>query len=232
MASVSISCPSCSATEGVVRNGKSTAGHQRYLCSHCRKTWQLQFTYTASQSGTHQKIIDMAMNGVGCRASARIMGVGLNTILRHFKKLRPQSVTSRIQPGSDVIVCAEMDEQWGYVGAKSRQRWLFYAYDRLRKTVVAHVFGERTMATLGRLMSLLSPFDVVIWMTDGWPLYESRLKGKLHVISKRYTQRIERHNLNLRQHLARLGRKSLSFSKSVELHDKVIGHYLNIKHYQ
>ncbi|QAU90331.1 IS1 family transposase [Escherichia coli] len=165
MASVSISCPSCSATDGVVRNGKSTAGHQRYLCSHCRKTWQLQFTYTA-------------------------------------------------------------------VGAKSRQRWLFYAYDRLRKTVVAHVFGERTMATLGRLMSLLSPFDVVIWMTDGWPLYESRLKGKLHVISKRYTQRIERHNLNLRQHLARLGRKSLSFSKSVELHDKVIGHYLNIKHYQ
>ncbi|SRR98236.1 IS1 ORF2 [Shigella sonnei] len=72
----------------------------------------------------------------------------------------------------------------------------------------------------------------LIWMTDGWPLYESRLKGKLHVISKRYTQRIERHNLNLRQHLARLGRKSLSFSKSVELHDKVIGHYLNIKHYQ
>ncbi|AWV50686.1 hypothetical protein BWR58_25900 [Shigella sonnei] len=119
MASVSISCPSCSATDGVVRNGKSTAGHQRYLCSHCRKTWQLQFTYTASQPGT-----------------------------------------------------------------------------------------------------------------DGWPLYESRLKGKLHVISKRYTQRIERHNLNLRQHLARLGRKSLSFSKSVELHDKVIGHYLNIKHYQ
>ncbi|PPE14146.1 IS1 family transposase, partial [Escherichia coli] len=42
----------------------------------------------------------------------------------------------------------------------------------------------------------------------------------------------ERHNLNLRQHLARLGRKSLSFSKSVELHDKVIEHYLNIKHYQ
>ncbi|EGW2929900.1 IS1 family transposase, partial [Shigella flexneri] len=27
-------------------------------------------------------------------------------------------------------------------------------------------------------------------------------------------------------------RMSLSFSKSVELHDKVIGHYLNIKHYQ
>ncbi len=41
--------------------------------------------HTASQPGTHQKIIDMAMNGVGCRASARIMGVGLNTVLRHLK---------------------------------------------------------------------------------------------------------------------------------------------------
>ncbi|WP_369010479.1 IS1-like element transposase [Klebsiella pneumoniae] len=50
-----------------------------------KATWQLQFTYTASQPGTHQKIIDMAMNGVGCRATARIMGVGLNTILRHLK---------------------------------------------------------------------------------------------------------------------------------------------------
>ncbi len=99
------------------------------------------------------------MNGVGCRATARLMGVGLNTILRHLK-LRPQSVTSRIQPGSDVIVCAEMDEQWGYVGAKSRQRWLFYAYDRIRRAVVAHVFGERTMATLERLLSLLS---VLTW---------------------------------------------------------------------
>jgi insertion element IS1 protein InsB len=52
---------------------------------------------------------------------------------------------------------------------------------------VAHVFGERTLATLERLLSLLSAFEVVVWMTDGWPLYESRLKGKLHVNSKRYT---------------------------------------------
>nr|AWD76541.1 Mobile element protein [uncultured bacterium] len=66
---------------------------------------------------------------------------------------------------------------WGYVGAKSRQRWLFYAYDRIRRTVVAHVFGERTLATLERLLSLLSAFEVVVWMTDGWPLYESSVNA-------------------------------------------------------
>ncbi len=84
MASVSVCCPSCSATEGVMRNGKSTAGHQRYLCSHCRKhAAHLHLCRFSARS--HQKIIDMAMNGVGCRATARLMGVGLNTILRHLK---------------------------------------------------------------------------------------------------------------------------------------------------
>ncbi|WP_462201748.1 IS1 family transposase, partial [Klebsiella pneumoniae] len=77
------------------------------------------------------------------------------------------------------------------------------------------MFKKQAYRTIILYIQTAPPFDVVIWMTDGWPLYESRLKGKLHVISKRYTQRIERHNLNLRQHLARLGRKSLSFSKSV-----------------
>ena len=84
MASVSISCPSCSATDGVVRNGKSTAGHQRYLCSHCRKTWQLQFTYTASQPGTHQKIIDMAMNGVDAGQPPALWAL-LSHDFRHLK---------------------------------------------------------------------------------------------------------------------------------------------------
>ncbi len=58
------------------------------------------------------------------------MGVSPNTILRHLK-LRPQSVTRAYSRADVNNVCAEMDEQWGYVGAKSRQRWLFpRAYDR------------------------------------------------------------------------------------------------------
>ncbi len=104
MASVYISCPSCSATDGVVRNGKSTAGHQRYLCSHCRKTWQLQFTYTASQPGTHQKIIDMAMNGVG-----------LNTILRHLKN----SGRSRQPRAYSRAVTSSSARKWTNSGAMS-----------------------------------------------------------------------------------------------------------------
>ncbi|MCZ5421012.1 IS1 family transposase [Escherichia coli] len=194
---------------------------------HCRKTWQPQFTAHRFSTRYAPEIIDMAMNGVGCRATARIMGVGLNTILRHLK-LRPQSVTRAYSRAVTSSICAEMDEQWGYVELNRASAGCLTRMTVSGRRLLRTYSVNAPMATLGRLMSLLSPFDVVIWMTDGWPLHESRLKGKLHVISKRYTQRIERHNLNLRQHLARLGRKSLSFSKSVELHDKVIGHYLNI----
>ncbi|WP_325982924.1 IS1-like element transposase [Serratia fonticola] len=33
-------------------------------------------------------IVNMAMNGSGCRATARVLGISLNTVLRHLKTFR------------------------------------------------------------------------------------------------------------------------------------------------
>ncbi|NEG84924.1 hypothetical protein GQQ15_04540 [Pantoea agglomerans] len=33
------------------------------------------------------------------------------------------------------------EKQWSYVGYKGTPRWLFYAYDYIRKHVLAHVSG-------------------------------------------------------------------------------------------
>jgi hypothetical protein len=84
VASISISCPSCSATEAWCVTVKVLPDISAISALTAVKHGSYS-SHTASQPGTHQKIIDMAMNGVGCRASARIMGVGLNTILRHLK---------------------------------------------------------------------------------------------------------------------------------------------------
>jgi len=108
---------------------------------------------------------------------------------------------------------------------------LFYAYDRIRKRVLAHVFGPRNALTLKRLLVLLNQFNIAFYMTDAWPVYKVLLASDSHVVSKKYTQRIERHNLNLRTHLKRLARKTICFSKSEEMHDKIIGWYLTINHY-
>jgi hypothetical protein len=79
--------------------------------------------------------------------------------------LRQQSVTHAYNRAVTSLF-ARNGRTVGYVGVKSRQRWLFYAYDRM-ETVVAHVFGERTLATLEPPLGLLSAFEVVVWMTDG-----------------------------------------------------------------
>ena len=43
---------------------------------------------------------------------------------------------------------------------------------------------------------------------------------------KIFTQRIERNNLTLRTRIKRLARKTIVFSRSVEIHKKVIGAFI------
>nr|WP_219256334.1 IS1 family transposase [Plesiomonas shigelloides]MBW3791794.1 IS1 family transposase [Plesiomonas shigelloides] len=231
MAKIDVVCPRCSKTEGVIRNGHSTSGAQLYRCKLCLKTFQLNFHYNAAKPNIHQAIIDMAMNGAGCRDTARVLNISLNTVLRHLKNLGPKQVAQHVELGAEVVICCEADEQWSFVRCKSNPRWLFYAYDRIRKRVLAHVFGPRNAFTLQRLLALLSKFNIAFYMTDAWPVYRTKLSSVNHVVSKKYTQRIERHNLNLRTHLKRLTRRTICFSKSEEMHDKVIGWYLTINHY-
>lgn len=54
----------------------------------------------------------------------------------------------------------------------------------------------------------------------------------IHVVSKKLTQRIERNNLTLRTRLKRLTRKTICFSRSEEIRDKVIGEFIAREHYQ
>jgi IS1 family transposase len=148
-----------------------------------------------------------------------------------LKKISPKQVAENIDPKAEAVICCEADEQGSYVRCKANPRWLFYADDRIRKRALAHVFGPRNTSTLQRLLALLSKFNIAFYMTDAWPVYKVLLSATSHVVRKKYTQRIERHNLNLRTHIKRLTRRTICFSKSEEMHDKIIGWYLTINHY-
>lgn len=111
---------------------------------------------------------------------------------------------------------------WSFVGNKRRQRWLWYAWEPRLKCIIAHAFGRRSKKTLRKLLGLLSGFNVAFWCTDNLSAYDM-LPNEKHITGKLYTQRIERENLNLRNRLKRLYRKTLGYSKSPEMHDKIIG---------
>ena len=127
----------------------------------------------------------------------------------------------------EVEITCEMDEQWSYVQKKDDQRWLWHVLDKATNRLLAYVIGPHTDAVFHQLYTLLRPFTITHYYTDGWATYKRYLPADKHTISKRGTQRIERKHLNFRTRIKRLVRKTICFSKSCKMHDIVIGLFIN-----
>ncbi|WP_265453436.1 IS1 family transposase [Aeromonas salmonicida] len=211
MASITVHCPRCN-SDHVYRHEKTPAAHVRYRCPVCPHVFQLTYTYEARKPGVKDKI-------------------GINTVIRGLKKLTPRQVTSEKVVLDDVALICELDEQWAYVGNKQHRHWLWYAFDTKRKRVVAYTFGPRNDETCRRLLSLLSPFQIGFITNDDWGSYAREVPSEMHLTGKIFTQRIERNNLTLRTRIKRLARKTISFSRSVELHEKAIGAFIERHHF-
>ena len=125
----------------------------------------------------------------------------------------------------------EVDEQWSFVGNKKNQRWLWYAWEPRYKRVIAHAFGKRDKETFNELQSLRTKFTIPFYCTDNYSVYSANLRREKRIIGKIYRQRIERTNLTLRTRLKRLVRKTIGFSRSEEMHDKVIGTFIEREYY-
>ena len=122
---------------------------------------------------------------------------------------------------------AELDEMWSFVGSKKQPWWLWEALDHQTGRIVAYTFGRRADRALLNLKALLEPFGIRRFYTDGWGAYQRHLDPKLHVVGKRRTQQLERKHLTLRTRIKRLVRKTICFSRSVQMHDIVIGLFIN-----
>ncbi|WP_420286699.1 IS1 family transposase [Enterobacter sp. BNK-9] len=225
MASVTVHCPRCDSDE-VYRHGHSTSQHERFRCRSCKRVFQLTYTYEARKPGVKDKIVDMAHNVAGVRDTARTLKVGINTVIRGFKKLSPCRITSSPVAHADVALICELDEQWSFVGSKARQYWLWYAFNTKTGGVLAYTFGPRNDATCRELLALLTPFNIGMITSDDWGSYAREVPKEMHLTGKIFTQRIERNNLTLRARIKRLARKTICFSRSIEIHEKVIGSFI------
>jgi insertion element IS1 protein InsB len=122
---------------------------------------------------------------------------------------------------------AEVDERWSFVGRKQHPRWLWGALDQQTGRILAYVFGRREDQARLQRKALLAPFGIRRFYTDGWGAYHRHLAPDQHVVGKRRTQQLERKHLTLRTRIKRLVRKTLCFSRSVHMHDIVIGLFIN-----
>ena len=122
---------------------------------------------------------------------------------------------------------SELDEMWSFVEKKANQRWLWHAIERQSGKVLAYVFGNRKDAVFLQLKALLLPFGISHFYTDDWGAYKRNLDPLKHEGGKQNTQKIENKHLNLRTRIKRLARRTICFSKSVFMHELVIGLFIN-----
>ena len=142
---------------------------------------------------------------------------------RLLKRCDPEQVNIIVQK----VEQAEMDEMWSFVGSKSQQRWLWHAIDHHTGQVLAYVGGVREDHVFLELKALLEPFGITRFYTDGWGTYRRHLDPTAHTVGKRHTQKIERKHTTLRARIKRLTRKTICFSRSILIHDLVIGLFIN-----
>jgi insertion element IS1 protein InsB len=122
---------------------------------------------------------------------------------------------------------AERDEMWSLVGNTGNPRWLWHASDHHTGKVLASGFGRRQDEVFLPLNALLEPFGLTRDYTDYWGAYTRHLDPDVHRPGKRNTQNIERQHLTLRTRIQRLVRKTICVSKTTQMHDLVIGLFVN-----
>lgn len=148
-----------------------------------------------------------------------------------LQQLKPEKVEVKICRVEDETqleqIDSELDEMWSYVGNKENPRWLWHAIERQSGKVLAYVFGRRKDEVFLQLKTLLEPFGITRFYTDDWGAYERHLEANQHEVGKKNTQRIENKHLNFRTRIKRLTRKTICFSKSIQMHDIVIGIFIN-----
>ena len=93
--------------------------------------------------------------------------------------------------------------------------------------VLAYVLGRHKDEVFLQLKGLLAPFGITKYYTDYWGAYTRHLEADGHQPGKRNTQQIERKHLTLRTRIKRLVRKTICFSRSTQMHDIVIGLFVN-----
>lgn len=223
MQTKAITCPRCS-RGNIKKNGTTSQGKQKYLCQVCRRQFITDYRYQGCRPSVVARIVPLSLNGCGIRDITRVLGVSPNTVLKTLRRHAAKLKRPRLPPH---IAELEVDEMWSFVGKKEQQAWLWYAYEPRSHRIVAWTVGERTDQTCRRLLRQLRRCRVLRFCTDEWKSYQKFIPWAQHWVGKRWTQGIERQNLNFRTHLKRLQRRTICFSKSTEMHEAVLKLYIH-----
>lgn len=100
-------------------------------------------------------------------------------------KIRTDTTSAIRFPFSEVVIGCEADEKWSFVVrailADSSMRMTVFECGLLLMSL-----SPRDVLTLQRILALRIKFNIVVYMTDAWPVYRAQLDLAHHIVSKIY----------------------------------------------
>ncbi|MGL4433302.1 MAG: IS1 family transposase [Plesiomonas shigelloides] len=95
-------------------------------------------------------------------------------------KIRTDTTNAIRFPFSEVVICCEADEQWSFVVrailTDSSMRMTVF-----ESGILLMSLSPRYVLTLQRILALRIKFNIVLYKTDAWPVYQTLLDSAHHI---------------------------------------------------
>ncbi len=206
-------CPKCG-SEHIRKNGHRR-GKQNHICVRCSRQFIEQYTSQGFSLEIKQLCLKMYVNGMGLRAIARVVETTHTSIITWIKQIAAK-LPDAYAP-EQLPQVGELDELETFVGQKKSKVWIWTVVDHFQPGILGWVVGDHSAQTFTILWQAIAIWQCYFWVSDGNPVYPGFIPPGDHIISKTYMTRVEGENTRLRHYLARLHRRTLCYSKSVEM---------------
>jgi insertion element IS1 protein InsB len=228
-------CPRCGLSHSK-RNGHTHYRKQNYRCLGCGR----QFVRDSQRvdEAARALVKKLLLERLSLRGICRVAGVSLTWLLHFiatlYEQLPDDLCVATDSPDRRVRLLrleAEVDELWSFVGRRADKQWLWLAFDKESRQVIAFFVGDRSRASARKLWGRLPAAyrERATFYSDDWEAYKGVIPPARHQVCGKesgLTSGIERFNCTLRQRVSRLVRKSLSFSKKLANHIGAIKYFI------
>ncbi|MGD1941079.1 MAG: IS1 family transposase, partial [Leptolyngbyaceae cyanobacterium] len=216
-----MTCPTCGSHD-ISKNGTTRRGKQNHKCRDCGRQFVEDPQWKPKDKDTVSLVNLLLLEKIPLAGIARVAQVS-DSWLQEYANAAYANVprTASVIPKAQGQLTVQMDELWSFVNHKGHKQWVWLAMDADTREIIGCHIGDRSRTSARQLWQSLPAVyrQCAQVYTDYWDAYETVIPSQRHFpVGKDsgLTSYIERLNNTLRQRIARLVRKTLSFSKNLE----------------
>ena len=217
----------CQYCQGLCQKaGKQGNGVQKYFCKLCKKYQQSVYQYKACHIDSKQQFLKCLHVGNSLSGIRVILGIALSTQVRWIRSWSKRVEASKEFKSNDIY---EIDELCTYVQNKNQRRWVVSAISRSTGRIIDIQVGHRNKKLLSLVVDKVLKLSPKAIYTDKLNSYRSLIPQGIHQVKQRGINKIERFHLSLRTHVKRLNRRTICFSKQINILKGILRLYIVLR---